>query len=91
MTTTAKIEADFSREEILALHEEMEDGGKLDFLFPSIIEDDKDTALLEVTKDQLTDGGLTDREADLFLCAVAASARGDFRSTELVLYWASKD
>jgi len=82
---------EFTKAEIKALHDEMEPNGKMEFLFTDrLITDEKDTALMEVTKDDLIGGGISDREATLFLCAVAASAKGDWKSTQNELFWEAK-
>lgn len=82
---------EFTKAEIKALHDEMEPDGKMEFLFTTrLITDEKDTALMEVTKDDLINGGCSDREATLFLCAVAASAKGDWKSTQTELFWETK-
>lgn len=82
---------EFTKAEIKALHDEMEPNGKMEFLFTTrLITDEKDTALMTVTKDDLIEGGCTDREAILFLCAVAASAKGDWKSTQNELFWEAK-
>ena len=82
---------EFTKEEIKDLHDAMEPNGKMEFLFVKrLITDEKDTALMEVTKDDLIEGGCSDPEATLFLCAVAASAKGDWKSTQNELFWEAK-
>jgi hypothetical protein len=87
MTTT-----EYPKSEIQAVKDGMQEGGMFEFLFTDrFVCDEKDTALMTVTKDDLIAGGISPLHADIFLCAVAASARGDWRTTDLALYWELKD
>lgn len=80
----------FSKNEIQALHDEMEEGGKLEFIFKTgLVWDEKDN-LSDITIDQLIAACLTRRESEIFVCAVAASARSDWKTTKLALYLAAK-
>ena len=85
------IESNFSKDEISALHDKIADD-RAEFIFAHniAVDDDDDTELLNVSVTDLVSGGLTQREAELLVCAVAASARGNLRTAELILYWAQK-
>ena len=80
----------FTKAEIQALHDEMEEGGKLEFIFKTGLVWDKSDNLSDITIDQLISAGLTKRESEIFVCAVAASARSDWKTTQLALYLAAK-
>lgn len=81
----------FTKAEIQAVHDDMEDGGRLEVIFTSgLVRDEKDN-MSQITIDQLIEVGLTRREAEIFICGVAASARSDWRTTQHALYWAAQD
>jgi hypothetical protein len=89
--STSTIESNFSKDEISALHDKISDD-RSEFIsaYNIAVDDDNDTELLNVSVTDLVAGGLSQREAELLVCAVAASARGTLQTTELVLYWAQK-
>jgi hypothetical protein len=90
MNTTDKL-ASFAKSDIESVHDGMEDGGHIsDAIFGArLISDIKDN-LSQITIDELVEAGISQVEAEIFVCAVAASGRSDWKTTEHVLYWAQK-
>jgi len=88
--TNMNIESNFTKTEISDLYDAMEDGGKAEVVFTSRLVQEEDDLLTEISKHDLVSVGFGGREADLFVCAVAASARGNWKTTQNVLYWAKK-
>lgn len=90
MTTTDKL-ASFAKSDIETVHDGMDDGGHIsDAIFGArLISDIKDN-LSQITIDDLIESGVSEIEAEIFICAVAASGRSDWNHTQHVLYWAKK-
>jgi hypothetical protein len=90
MNTTDKL-ASFAKSDLESVHDGMEDGGHIsDAIFGArLISDIKDN-LSQITIDELVKVGISRLESEIFVCAVAASGRSDWNTTQHVLYWSKK-
>lgn len=90
-SVTVKNLESFSKSDLESVHAGMADGGHIsEAIFGArLISDIKDN-LSEITTEELVEAGISQLEAEIFVCAVAASGRSDWNTTEHALYWAKK-
>lgn len=78
---------EFKKSDIESVHDGMEEGGHIsEAVFGNRLITDIDDNLSEITIDELEQVGVSRAEAEIFICAVAASARSNWKTTQNILF-----